>query len=61
LLDMLVADLPQRTALLSVMHRSARARQLYASRGWQPVIEELLFPTDPLTPFSVLGLTLSGS
>jgi ribosomal protein S18 acetylase RimI-like enzyme len=56
--DRLVSDLPHRTALLSVMHRSERARRLYASRGWQTLIEDLRFSTDPATPFSVLGLDL---
>jgi len=56
--DVLLADLPQRTALLSVMHRSERARQLYASRGWQVLVEDLRFASDPATPFSVLGLEL---
>jgi hypothetical protein len=40
------------------MHRSERARHLYFSRGWQTVIDTLLFSSDPATPFSVLGLTL---
>jgi hypothetical protein len=53
-----VRDLPNRTALLSVMHRSERARQLYASRGWQVLIEDMHFSGDPATPFSVLGLAL---
>jgi ribosomal protein S18 acetylase RimI-like enzyme len=56
--DALIHAAPHRTALLSVMHRSERARQLYARRGWQTLIEELRFPTEPRTPFSVLGLTL---
>jgi ribosomal protein S18 acetylase RimI-like enzyme len=57
--DLLVRGAPKhRTALLSVMHRSARARALYASRGWQPLLEEFYFLTEPNTPFSVLGLTL---
>jgi ribosomal protein S18 acetylase RimI-like enzyme len=56
--DALVAGLPQKTALLSVMHRSERARQLYASRGWQALIEDLRFSSDPLTAFSILGLAL---
>jgi ribosomal protein S18 acetylase RimI-like enzyme len=54
--DRLIASQPHETALLSVMHRSERARQLYASRGWQCLIEELRFPTEPQTPFSLLGL-----
>jgi hypothetical protein len=40
------------------MHRSDRARQLYTSRGWQTLIHDLRFSTDPTTPFSVLGLDL---
>jgi ribosomal protein S18 acetylase RimI-like enzyme len=57
--DHLVAAPSHRTALLSVMHRSLRARQLYTSRGWQCLIEELRFPTEPQTPFSLLGLILA--
>ena len=45
-------------ALLSVMHRSTRARQLYVSRGWQTLLEDVRFSTEPGTPFSLLGLTL---
>ncbi len=56
--DELIHGVQHRTALLSVMHRSERARQLYSRRGWQTVIEDVRFPTDPATPFSVLGLTL---
>jgi ribosomal protein S18 acetylase RimI-like enzyme len=56
--DLLLQDLPNATALLSVMHRSERARQLYTRRHWQTLIEDLRFPTEPLTPFSVLGLKL---
>jgi ribosomal protein S18 acetylase RimI-like enzyme len=57
--DRVVASHPHRTALLSVMHRSERARQLYDSRGWECLIEELRFPTEPQTPFSLLGLRLT--
>ena len=57
--DLLMDGVPHQTALLSVMHRSQRARQLYASRGWQTLVDDLRFPTEPRTPFSVLGLTLS--
>jgi ribosomal protein S18 acetylase RimI-like enzyme len=56
--DALIQGAPNRTALLSVMHRSERARQLYTRRGWQTLIEDMRFPTEPRTPFSVLGLTL---
>jgi ribosomal protein S18 acetylase RimI-like enzyme len=56
--DLLLHDLPNTTALLSVMHRSERARQLYARRGWQTLVEDLRFATEPRTPFSVLGLAL---
>lgn len=58
--DQLVASQPHRTALLSVMHRSLRARQLYASRGWQTLVEDLRFSTEPQTPFSLLGLRVGG-
>jgi hypothetical protein len=40
------------------MHRSQRARQLYTRRHWQTLVEDLRFPTEPRTAFSVLGLTL---
>jgi ribosomal protein S18 acetylase RimI-like enzyme len=56
--DHLVSDLPNKTAVLSVMHRSKRARQLYFSRGWQTIVNELHFSSEPATPFSVLGLAL---
>jgi len=56
--DLLVGEAPNTTALLSVMHRSDRARQLYTRRGWQTLVDEMRFPTEPHTPFSVLGLTL---
>jgi len=49
-----------RTALLSVMHRSLRARQLYASRGWEVLVAELRFSSEPHTPFSLLGLRMDG-
>ena len=48
-----------RTAVLSVMHRSERARQLYTSRGWEVLVEDLRFSSEPNTPFSLLGLRLS--
>ena len=54
--DRLIGMQPHRTALLSVMHRSARARQLYFSRGWVVLLEDLRFSTEPQTPFSLLGL-----
>lgn len=54
--DRLLASHIHRTALLSVMHRSLRARQLYTSRGWQTLVEDLRFSTEPQTPFSLLGL-----
>jgi len=56
--DALLAGLSEQTALLSAMHRSERARQLYFSRGWQVLIEDLRFTSDPHTPFSILGLRL---
>jgi ribosomal protein S18 acetylase RimI-like enzyme len=56
--DLLVHGLPHHTALLSVMHSSERARHLYQSRGWQTLVDELRFSTEPRTPFSLMGLTL---
>lgn len=57
--DSLTRGLPHKTALLSVMHRSERARQLYDSRGWQRLVDDLRFPTEPATPFSLLGLIVT--
>jgi GNAT superfamily N-acetyltransferase len=54
--DTLVASHSHTTALLSVMHRSVVARRLYASRGWETLVEDLRFSTEPETPFSLLGL-----
>jgi ribosomal protein S18 acetylase RimI-like enzyme len=56
--DQLLADLPHKTALLSVMHTSQRARQLYTSRGWRELVHDLRFSTEPATPFSIMGLEL---
>lgn len=56
--DLLLAGLAHKTALLSVMHRSERARYLYNSRGWQTLIDDLRFPTEPQTPFSLMGRVL---
>jgi ribosomal protein S18 acetylase RimI-like enzyme len=58
--DLVMHGLPHQTGLLSVMHRSERARHLYKRRGWQTLVAELRFPTEPRTPFSLLGLALSG-
>lgn len=54
--DHLIQSQSHRTAILSVMHRSQRARQLYSSRGWQTLIADVRFSTEPGTPFSLLGL-----
>ena len=54
--DLLIANQPHRTAVLSAMHRSERAQALYASRGWQVLVPDLRFSTEPGTPFSVLAL-----
>ena len=56
--DALMAEVTNRTALLSVMHRSERAQQLYFSRGWQTLVADMRFSSDPATPFSVLGILL---
>jgi ribosomal protein S18 acetylase RimI-like enzyme len=56
--DRLMASHSHRTALLSVMHRSERARRLYDSRGWQVLVADLRFSSEPETAFSVLGLRL---
>jgi ribosomal protein S18 acetylase RimI-like enzyme len=54
--DRLVQTQSHSKALLSVMHRSERARQLYRSRGWETLVEDIRFSTEPGTPFSLLGL-----
>ena len=54
--DRLMASQTHPTAVLSVMHRSERARKLYERRGWRVIVEELRFSSEPRTPFSVLGL-----
>ena len=54
--DHLIQSQSHRTAVLSVMHRSQRARQLYTSRGWETLVKDLRFSTEPGTPFSLLGL-----
>jgi ribosomal protein S18 acetylase RimI-like enzyme len=59
--DALLRNVVNKTALLSVMRRSERARQLYFSRGWQVLVDDLRFSSDPATPFSVLGLALSSN
>jgi ribosomal protein S18 acetylase RimI-like enzyme len=59
--DRLIQSQTHRTALLSVMHRSEQARRLYDSRGWQVLVEDLRFSTEPQTPFSVLGLLRKGA
>jgi ribosomal protein S18 acetylase RimI-like enzyme len=56
--DALLRSVGHKTALLSVMRRSERARQLYFSRGWQVLIQDMRFSSDPATPFSILGLAL---
>lgn len=53
--DTLLAQQTHPRALLSVMQRSHTARRLYASRGWQPLVPEMRFPTEPHEPFSILG------
>lgn len=55
LLDRVMTRQPHSLGLLSVMHRSARARSLYMSRGWGILIPEMRFPTEPLEAFSILG------
>ena len=59
--DRLIDSQSHATALLSVMHRSERARSLYASRGWQALVEDMRFSTEPATPFSLLGVRLDRS
>ena len=53
-----VLDAPRRVSRARGSTCSERAQQLYFSRSWQILVEELRFSSEPLTPFSILGLLL---
>jgi GNAT superfamily N-acetyltransferase len=56
--DMLVADLPHRTAALSTAQEMTRAQQMYLSRGWQIIVPHFDFPNRP-HPYAIMGLDLA--
>jgi ribosomal protein S18 acetylase RimI-like enzyme len=58
--DLLLRDLPHRTAMLSTRRADTPAMALYRKRGWVVVIDEMLFPGNPI-PFRILGLDLEPS
>ncbi|MCM3925819.1 GNAT family N-acetyltransferase [Frankia sp. AiPs1] len=60
LLRELLRDVPQRTAALSALEPAgSRARRLYASEGFVPLLSDFQFP-GTLTPYAVLGKELRG-
>jgi GNAT superfamily N-acetyltransferase len=59
LLRELVRDAPQRTAALSALELpDSRARRLYASEGFVPLLSDFYFPGS-FTPYAVLGKQLT--
>ncbi|CUU55754.1 Acetyltransferase (GNAT) family protein [Parafrankia irregularis] len=60
LLQELLRDVPQRTAALSALELpGSRARRLYASEGFVPLLSHFRFPGS-YTEYAVLGKDLSG-
>ena len=57
LLELLLAGLPARTAVLTTPDRETRARSFYRAAGWQDLVRGLRFPGDP-REFAVLGKSL---
>lgn len=55
--DLVLTGLPQRTAVLSTRRGETPAMALYRKRGWQVVIDEMLFAGNP-APFRILGKEL---
>ncbi|HYY44291.1 MAG TPA: GNAT family N-acetyltransferase [Actinomycetota bacterium] len=55
--DMLLEGLPHRTAVLSTLAAETPALALYRKRGWQVVVDSMVFPNGT-RPFSILGLDL---
>ncbi len=59
--DALIADLPQRTAVLSTYQGDTSAMQLYRKRGWVSLRDNFVYPSgDPSSdkPFVIMGLRL---
>ena len=53
--DALLDGLANPTAVLSTQKDNGPALALYQDRGWQVVVPELFFGTDPSRPFCVMG------
>ncbi|HEX6547285.1 MAG TPA: GNAT family N-acetyltransferase [Candidatus Dormibacteraeota bacterium] len=56
--DLLLEDASESTAVLSTPRAETNAMALYRKRGWEVLVEEMLFPGTS-EPFRVLGLDLS--
>ena len=62
--DALMAGVLYRTAMLSTYQGDTSAMQLYRKRGWTPLIEDFVYPSDDPTgdkPFVIMGLKLHSS
>ena len=57
--DLVLEGVPNRTAVLSTRRDESRAMALYRNRGWVVLIDEMLFPGNPV-PFRILGRDLPG-
>lgn len=55
--DVVLEGLVNSTAVLSTRRGETPAMELYRRRGWNTLIDEMLFPSNP-TPFRILGLDL---
>lgn len=56
--DALLANLPHRTAVLSAWPGETPAMRLYRRRGWEVLLAEHFFSTDP-APYVIMGLDLA--
>jgi ribosomal protein S18 acetylase RimI-like enzyme len=55
--DAVMADLPNRTALLSTQRGPTAALALYRKRGWQTLVEHFFFPEQNVE-YRIMGLEL---
>lgn len=55
--DLVLEGVPNRTAVLSTRRADSPAMALYRRRGWVVLIDEMLFPGNPV-PFRILGRDL---
>jgi GNAT superfamily N-acetyltransferase len=56
--DLILRDLPHRTAVLSTPQIQTPALHLYRKKGWVTVLEDFIFPGDT-SPFLIMGLELA--